>query len=66
MSGRLSRLRRLEGERSPALSLWETLPAGMQAQTTPEALEQAAQDAPDSLKTDLPALALWAFLSVPE
>ena len=56
MTGRASRLRRLEDQRGPALSLWATLP---------EALERAAQDAPDSLRGDVPALALWAFLSVP-
>ena len=66
MSGRLARLRRLEEKGSAAQSLWEALSEERRAQVTPEALERAAQDAPDSLRGDLPALALYAFLSVSE
>ena len=65
MTGRASRLRRLEDQRGPALSLWAALPEDRRAQVTPETLERAAQDTPDSLRGDVPALALWAFLSVP-
>lgn len=64
MTGRASRLRRLEDQRGPALSLWDALPEDGRAQVTSEALERAAQDAPESLRGDVPALALWAFLSV--
>ena len=65
MTGRASRLRRLEDQRGPALSLWDALSEDRRAQVTPEALELAAQEAPEGLRGDVPALALWAFLSVP-
>lgn len=38
MTGRASRLRRLEDQRGPALSLWDALPEDRRAQVTPEAL----------------------------
>lgn len=63
MSGQRSRLRRLEAERGPSVSLWASLPSDLQAQVTPEALDRAAQGAPESLHSDRPALALWAFLA---
>ena len=58
---RAGRLARLEGQRQ-AGTLWEALPEDLRGQVTREALERAAEDAPDGVRRDREALALWAYL----
>ncbi|MFC6748507.1 hypothetical protein [Deinococcus aquaticus] len=48
------------------MTLWEALPEHLRADVTPEALERAAQEAPPTLRGDVRAVSLWAFLCVPE
>ncbi|PTA68992.1 hypothetical protein C8263_04120 [Deinococcus arcticus] len=53
---------RLEARRGQAVALWDALPEDLRAQVTPDALNRAALEAPDSLRGDVRALSLWAFL----
>ncbi|GGS14538.1 hypothetical protein [Deinococcus knuensis] len=66
MTGRRGRLSKLEAQRGRAVTLWEALPEHLRADVTPEALERAAQEAPEGLRGDVRAVSLWAFLCVPE
>lgn len=66
MTGRRSRLSKLEAQRGRAVTLWEALPEHLRGDVTPEALERAAQEAPEGLRGDVRAVSLWAFLCVPE
>ncbi|MHA0040717.1 hypothetical protein [Deinococcus sp. PEB2-63] len=66
MTARRGRLSRLEAQRGRAVTLWDALPEHLRADVTPDALERAAQDAPDALRGDVRALSLWAFLCAPD
>ena len=69
LSGRLAHLEDTARQSGPpsGAALLEALPADLRGEVEDvDALEAAARSAPAGLSGDLPALALFAFLSLPD